>query len=136
MWQWNVQSQGGMLLSAFPGRNAPRPATALFFKAGGYNQKSVTLLRIIPKRFPAPHLVEHHRVHLAVISLCCPHDDVRDPAVHDHLRAEETRPDLGQVFGLDIKSGEVERTSRAFLPAWRRAFISAWTLLHRSYLGT
>jgi len=34
------------------------------------------LLHLFPQRFPAPHLVEHHRVHLSVRILCRPHDDV------------------------------------------------------------
>ena len=59
----------------------------------------------------APHLVEDHRIHLAVFLIAGPHDHIGDSGIHDHLRAEEARPDLGEPFSLDIESGKVERAS-------------------------
>ena len=59
----------------------------------------------------APHLVEHHRVHLAVFLIAGPHDHIGDSGVYDHLRAEKAWPDLGERSGFDIEPGKVERAS-------------------------
>ena len=43
--------------------------------------------------------------------ITCPHDNVRDSGVYDHLRAEKAWPDLSERYGLDIEPGKVERAS-------------------------
>ena len=63
----------------------------------------------------APHLVQNHGVHLAVRILCRPHDHIGDAGVHDHLRAEETRPDPGQLVSLHLKPREVQRAAPRLL---------------------
>jgi len=46
-----------------------------------------------------------------VFLIAGPHDHIGDSGVHDHLRAEEAWPDLGERFSLDIEPGKVERAS-------------------------
>ena len=88
-------------------------------------QKKGLQRRIVTERFPAPHLVEHHRVHLLVIGGARPHNDPADSAVDDHLGTQEAWPDLREVPGGDIEPREVKGASRASFPAWSIAFISA-----------
>ena len=57
-----------------------------------------------------------------------PHDHVGDSGVHDHLRAEEARPDLGERFSLNIKPCKVECASpRKFTSLEHRIHLSMYT---------
>ena len=74
------------------------------------------LFRVLTQRFPAPHLVQHHRIHLFKTVLAGPHDNIGNPTVDNHLGAEEAGPDLGDFVSLNIKSGQIESTPPGVLP--------------------
>ena len=74
------------------------------------------LFFILSEGFPAAHLVQDHRIHFPVGVLACPHDDIRYPAVDDHLGAEETRPNLGCFIRFNIKSCKIESTTPCKFP--------------------
>ena len=65
----------------------------------------------LPQRLPAPLLVEDDGVDLLVGCRPGSHDDIPDPGIHDHLGTEKAGPDLGQLLGVNLKSGKVERAA-------------------------
>jgi hypothetical protein len=69
------------------------------------------LFYYLSEGFPAPHLVQDHRVHFLIGVPACPHDDILYTAVYNHLGAEETRPYLGCFIRFNIKACKIEGTS-------------------------
>jgi hypothetical protein len=65
---------------------------------------------LLSQCFPAPFLVQGDGIDLFIGRKPGPHDDRPDPGIHDHLGAEETGGDESPLLGIDLKTGEIERT--------------------------